>query len=97
VLALWSALIGAASGFVAGLPTAIAADSVARDVQGIAVASLLAATDAGMLIGPLVMGTLADVVGLSAPFIGSGILLAALAAWCATSRRAGVAAAGADA
>jgi hypothetical protein len=42
-----------------------------------------------MLIGPLVMGTLADVVGLSAPFIGSSILLTALAAWGPPTRAAG--------
>ena len=45
-------------------------------------------TDAGMLIGPLVMGPLADAVGLGAPFVLAAILLGALAGACRLQVRA---------
>ena len=50
--ALWSVILGATAGFVAGLPTTIIADRVDSSLHGIAIAWLRTATDAGMLIGP---------------------------------------------
>jgi MFS family permease len=82
LLAVWSVMIGASAGFVAGLPTAIIGDQVAPPLHGIAVGWLRTATDTGMLAGPLVMGTLADSVHLTVPFLCSAILVCVLAWRC---------------
>jgi MFS family permease len=82
LLALWSLLIGAGAGFVAGLPTAIMADRIAPELHGIGIGWLRTVTDAGMLIGPVVMGVLADAVDLSAPFLFAALLAGVLAWWC---------------
>jgi DHA1 family multidrug resistance protein-like MFS transporter len=82
LLALWSVLLGAAVGFVAGLPTTIIGDRVDASRHGIAVGWLRAATDAGMLVGPLVMGPLADAVGVGGPFVLAGIISCAFAWAC---------------
>jgi len=81
-LGLWSLMIGAGAGFVASLPTAIIGDRVAPPLQGIAIGWLRTATDGGMLLGPLVMGALADAADLAAPFLLAGALLGALAWRC---------------
>ena len=80
--ALWSVLLGATAGFVAGLPTTIIGDRVDSSLHGIAIAWLRTATDAGMLLGPLVMGPLADVVELTIPFLLAAILSCAFAWPC---------------
>jgi MFS family permease len=82
LLGLWSFMIGAGAGFVAGLPTAIVGDRVAPPLQGIAIGWLRTVTDAGMLVGPLVMGTLADAVHLAAAFLAAGAIAAALGWRC---------------
>jgi MFS family permease len=80
LLALWSLLIGAASGFVGPLPAALVGDRVAPSEHGVAVGWLRTMTDSGQVLGPLLMGALADGVDLSAPFIvAAGLLIAA--AW----------------
>ena len=81
-LGLWSLAIGAAAGFVAGLPTALIGDRVAPPLQGIAVGWLRTVTDGGLILGPLVMGALADVMNLSAPFILAAALLTAISWRC---------------
>jgi MFS family permease len=86
VLTLWSALLGAAGGFVAGLPTTIIGDRAEPSQHGAAIAWLRTATDTGMLLGPLLMGQLADGLDLSAPFIVAGFISCVLAA--ATYRHA---------
>ena len=82
LLGLWSLMIGAGAGFVAGLPTAIVGDRVAPHLQGIAIGWLRTMTDSGMLLGPLVMGALADAVHLAAAFLFAGALMGALAWSC---------------
>jgi MFS family permease len=82
LLAIWSLLLGAAAGFVAGLPTTIIGDRVDVTRHGIAIGWLRTATDAGMLVGPLTMGPLADAVGLGGPFLSAGIIACALALAC---------------
>jgi MFS family permease len=82
LLTIWSLLLGAGAGFVAGLPTAIIGDRVALELHGIAVGWLRTLADVGMIVGPLVMGTLGDVGGLAAPFVCAAILLCALAWPC---------------
>ena len=70
LLGLWSVLIGAGAGFVTGLPTAIIADLVAPPQHGIAIGWLRTVTDSGMLLGPVVIGMLADAVHLGiSPFL----------------------------
>ena len=80
VLGVWSFSIGAAAGFVAAVPTALMSDQVPRPLQGVAIGWLRTMTDGGQILGPLVMGALADAIDLSAPFIFGSVLLAA-AAW----------------
>ena len=82
VLTLWSLMLGAGAGFVAGLPTVIIGDRVALELHGIAVGWLRTLADAGMIIGPLVMGTLADVGSLAAPFVCAAVPVCALAWPC---------------
>lgn len=82
LLGLWSLMIGAGAGFVAGLPTAIVGDRVAPPLQGIAIGWLRTVTDTGMLVGPLVMGALADAVHLAAAFLAAGAIAAALGWRC---------------
>lgn len=78
----WSLMLGAGAGVVAGLPTTIVGDRVSPPLQGIAIGWLRTVADAGMLVGPLVMGPLADAVRLSAPFLLAAALLAVLAGEC---------------
>jgi DHA1 family multidrug resistance protein-like MFS transporter len=79
-LGLWSVAIGAASGFVAALPTALVGDRVQGPHQGVAIGWLRTMADSGQIVGPLVMGALADAVDLSAPFVAAAALLV-IAAW----------------
>jgi MFS family permease len=77
VLGLWSFAVGGATGFVAGIPTALVGDQVPVAVRGVAIGWLRTMTDTGQIVGPLLMGTLADAVDLSAPFmLGAAALLA---------------------
>ncbi len=80
LLAVWSFSMGAAAGFVAAVPTALTSDQVPRPLQGVAIGWLRTMTDGGQILGPLVMGALADAIDLSAPFIVGAVLLA-VAAW----------------
>jgi len=87
-LGLWSLAIGAAAGLVAPLPTAIIGDQVQQSLQGVAIGWLRMMTDSGQIVGPLVMGALADGVDLSTPFlVGSALLM--MVAWrCRRQRKA---------
>jgi len=79
-LGFWSLAIGAAAGLVAPLPTAIIGDQVQPSLQGVAIGWLRMMTDSGQIVGPLVMGALADGVDLSTPFlVGSALLM--MVAW----------------
>jgi MFS family permease len=81
-LGLWSAMIGAGAGFAAGLPAAVVGDRVAPPFTGIAVGWLRMVTDAGMLLGPVALGALADALQITAPFLCAALLVSALAWWC---------------
>jgi MFS family permease len=87
LLALGSMLRGAAAGVVAALPTALIGDHV-PPLHGVAIGWLRTMTDIGQIVGPLVMGTLADHVDLSAPFLGGALMRIALAWRCQSQRRA---------
>jgi MFS family permease len=78
----WSLAIGAAAGLVAAVPTALMSDQVPRHLQGVAIGWLRMVSDAGQIIGPLVMGFLADIIDLSAPFLFGAVLLAVMAWQC---------------
>lgn len=82
-LALCAVAVGAAGGFVAGLPAAIVADRVDPSQHGIAIGWLRTVTDVGMLLGPLVMGSLADAVDLAAPFVCAAVLAGTCGLLCA--------------
>lgn len=87
-LGVWSFAIGAAAGFVATIPTALVGDEVPPASHGVAIGWLRTVTDAGQIVGPLVMGVLADGVDLSAPFVLGALLLAAAAWRCRRRARA---------
>jgi MFS family permease len=75
-LAVWSLALGATAGFVAPLPTAVIGDQVIPALHGLAIGWLRTMTDSGQILGPLIMGALADVAGLSAPFhLGAALLV----------------------
>ena len=88
LLGVWSLLLGAGGGFVAGVPTAIIGDRIDPSRHGIAIGWLRTVTDIGMLIGPLVMGSLADTHGLAAPFLLAAGVMAALTLACRPTTRA---------
>jgi DHA1 family multidrug resistance protein-like MFS transporter len=71
-LGLWSLAIGGAAGLVAALPTALIGDQVPSPLQGVAIGWLRTMTDSGQILGPLVMGAVADAVDLSTPFLVGG-------------------------
>lgn len=81
-LGVWSFAIGAAGGFVAGLPTALVGDRVAPSLHGVAIGWLRTMTDGGQILGPVVMGALADAMHLSTPFLFAAALLMAITWWC---------------
>jgi MFS family permease len=81
-LGLWSLAIGGATGLVTALPTAVIGDQVAPPLQGVAIGWLRTMTDSGHILGPVVMGSLADAGGLSTPFLVGAALLAAMAWQC---------------
>jgi predicted MFS family arabinose efflux permease len=86
-LGLWSLAIGAAAGLVAALPTALIADQVPPPLHGVAIGWLRAMTDSGQILGPLVMGAVADAVDLSTPFLLGAALLMAAAWQCGRQAR----------
>lgn len=82
LLGVWSVLLGAGGGFVAGLPATIVGDRIDASQHGRAIGALRTAADTGMLLGPLVMGPLADALGLAAPFLAAALMLCVLAWAC---------------
>jgi MFS family permease len=57
-------------------------DQVVPGLHGLAIGWLRTMTDTGQFLGPLVMGALADVAGLPAPFYLGAALLATMAVPC---------------
>jgi MFS family permease len=82
LLGAWSLALGAAAGFVAPLPTAVIGDQVLPSLQGLAIGWLRTMTDSGQILGPLLMGAVADVAGLSSAFYLGAALLVAMAWPC---------------
>lgn len=94
-LGICSFVIGATAGFVAAVPTALTSDQVEPTFQGIAIGWLRTMSDSGQIVGPLVMGALADAIDLSAPFLmGAALLLGT--AWQCRRYAGAMAAASAD-
>jgi MFS family permease len=88
VLSIWSIAIGAAAGFLAGIPTTLTSDEVAPALQGVAIGWIRTMSDGGQVVGPLFMGALADAVDVSAPFVMGAGLLAGTAWVCRRRARA---------
>jgi DHA1 family multidrug resistance protein-like MFS transporter len=86
-LSLWSLAVGGAAGLVAALPTALIGDQVPAPLQGVAIGWLRTMTDSGQILGPLVMGAVADAVDLSTPFLLGAALLMAAAWQCGRQAR----------
>jgi MFS family permease len=81
-LGSWSVALGAAAGFVMPLPTALIGDRVPVPLQPVAIGWLRTMTDTGHVLGPLVMGALADAVDLTLPFVSAAAMLASVAWLC---------------
>jgi len=81
-LGLWSLAIGVAAGSVAGLPTVLIGDRVVPPLQGVAIGWLRTMTDTGHLLGPIIMGMLADAMQLTTPFLFAAVLLVGVAWQC---------------
>jgi MFS family permease len=92
-LGVWSLAIGAAAGVVAPLPAALVGDQVPAPLRGVAIGWLRMMSDTGQILGPLVMGALADASDLSTPFL-LGAALLALTAWRCRAGAMATAAAG---
>ncbi|HKB26810.1 MAG TPA: MFS transporter [Methylomirabilota bacterium] len=90
-LGVASLAIGGAAGLVTALPTALIGDQVPPPLHGVAIGWLRTITDTGQILGPLLLGMLADAMNLSAAFFAGAALLAATAWQC--RRRAGAIAA----
>jgi MFS family permease len=88
LLGICSFSIGATAGFVAAVPTALTSDLVEPPLQGIAIGWIRTMSDSGQIVGPLVMGALADAIDLSAPFLMGATLLAGTAWQCRRQARA---------
>jgi MFS family permease len=82
LLGVCSFAIGATAGFVAPVPTALTSDQVDPALRGIAIGWIRTMSDTGQIVGPLVMGALADSVDLCAPFLIGAAVLAATAWQC---------------
>ena len=81
-LGLWSLAIGVAAGSVAGLPTVLIGDRVVPPLQGVAIGWLRTMTDTGHVLGPIIMGMLADAMQLTTPFLFAAVLLVGVASRC---------------
>ena len=87
-LGLWSLAIGVAAGSVAGLPPVLIGDRVVPPLQGVAIGRLRTMTDTGHLLGPIIMGMLADAMQLTTPFLFAAVLLVGVA-WQSRQRSDG--------
>jgi len=85
-LGVWSLALGAAAGLVAPLPAAIVGDLVTPAERARAIAWFRTMTDAGQILGPLVLGAMADAADIATPFGAAAALLMA-AAWIARRPR----------
>jgi MFS family permease len=88
LLGVCSFAIGATAGFVAAVPTALTSGQVEPLLQGVAIGWIRTMSDTGQVVGPLVMGALADAFDLSAPFLAGAVLLAGTAWQCRRRARA---------
>jgi MFS family permease len=77
------AVLGAASGYARPGPSSMVADVAPSDARGIAVSGYRIATDIGALVGPIMVGLIAERAGFRAAWIVVGACVAA-AFWMAT-------------
>lgn len=94
VLVLLMAMLGVANGYSRPGPTSIVGDVAPPDARGVAVAGYRTAGDVGALIGPIVVGLVAENLGYGPAFVAVGAMgvlafvAAILARETAPSRRA---------
>jgi len=88
LLVVCSFAIGATAGFLAAVPTVLTSGQVEPSLQGVAIGWIRTMSDTGQVVGPLVMGALADAFDLSAPFLAGAVLLAGTAWQCRRRARA---------
>jgi MFS family permease len=88
-VAAWSVAAGGAAGFVMALPIAVVGDRVPAHLQGVAIGWVRTMADTGQILGPLLMGKLADAVDVTAPFACAALMLIPVAWRCSRLRVAG--------
>lgn len=94
VLVALMGMLGVANGYARPGPTSIVGDVAPPDARGVAVAGYRTAGDVGALIGPLVVGIVAEHLGYGSAFVAIGVVAALafgaalLARETAPSRRA---------
>jgi MFS family permease len=71
-LLIFIALLGVASGYARPGPTSIVADVATAEQRGVAVAGYRTAADVGALVGPIVVGVVAQYLGYGPAFIAVG-------------------------
>jgi MFS family permease len=76
VLLVMMALLGFANGYSRPGPTSIVGDVAPPDARGVAVAGYRTAGDVGALIGPIVVGLVAEHFGYGPAFVAIGIVAA---------------------
>jgi MFS family permease len=74
------ALLGVASGYARPGPTSIVADVASSEQRAVAVAGYRTAADVGALVGPIVVGVVAQYLGYGPAFIAVGSLAVVAAA-----------------
>jgi MFS family permease len=87
-LGVFSLALGAVTGVIAPIPTALVGDQVPPALQGVAIGWLRTMADGGQIVGPLLMGAVADAADLTAPFLLAAALLLATAWPCGRHARA---------
>lgn len=70
---------GLAKGLASVAPLAVVADVVTGDLRGTAVGIARTASELGLVLGPVMVGQLADIAGLRGAFAWSAVLLALVA------------------
>jgi MFS family permease len=81
-LLAWNVATGAAAGLVMALPAALVGDLTPPPLQGVAIGWFRTVTDTGQIVGPLVLGGVADLVGLPHAFRSGALLLVLAAVGC---------------
>jgi MFS family permease len=85
-LLVLTAALGITTGYARPGPTSIVADVAPPDARGVAVAGYRTAADVGALVGTIVVGVIAEVIGYWAAFVAIGAFALVAAVLAMTAR-----------